>query len=172
MPNNVNTVEIERFITAVKQDPAQAKKTKSVEEVWNFTEGAPQFKTILKYPKGELSLTCELPPITGGWGGAPDPIQYCLWGLAACYAATFAASATSEGIILEELRVTAENKMNLQKQIGLSQSPIIEEVKFTVHAKSKAPRDKLARIKQLADERCPGVECITRPIPLKTELAS
>ena len=43
-------------------------------------------------------------------------------------------------------------------------------MKFTVEA-AGAPRNVLERLKQLADERCPGVECVTRSIPLETTLA-
>jgi len=34
----------------------------------------------------------------GGEGLAPDPIQYCLYGLAACYAGTFAGLAAAQGV--------------------------------------------------------------------------
>ncbi len=70
---------------------------------------------------------------------------------------------------LTGLEVTAENLMDLRKQMGLTDENIIEKVKFTVHADG-ASRDRLEEIVALAEERCPGVECVTRTVPLEVEL--
>ncbi|MFC1945107.1 OsmC family protein, partial [Chloroflexota bacterium] len=121
------------------------------------------------YTKGRVVLSAELPSFAGGWGTSPDPIQYCLYGLAACFAVTFAAAAASESVSITNLEVTAENWMDLRKQMGVSSENIIDRVKFTVNADG-ASRDKLEKIMTLAKERCPGVECITQTIPLELEL--
>jgi uncharacterized OsmC-like protein len=170
MANNVNVEELRRFISQVKQDVGQAKKAKRVEGRWVTDKGKPQFVARIDYTKGHMSLECELPPILGGWGNRPDPVQYCLYGLASCYAATFATSAALEGVAFDELSVTAESSMNLNKQIGLSEDPIIEAVKFTVRVKGNATEEQLKKVKELADKRCPGVECLTRSIPLTIEM--
>ncbi len=65
--------------------------------------------------------------------------------------------------------MTAENWMDLRKQMGLTDENIIEKVKFTVQAEG-ASRDELEKIVTLAEERCPGVECITRAIPVQVGL--
>ena len=65
--------------------------------------------------------------------------------------------------------MTAENWMDLRKQMGVADENIIEKVKFTVQAEG-APRDELEKIVALTEERCPGVECLTRAIPLEVEL--
>ena len=168
--NNVNLQEMGKFVSAVKADPAQAQKSKSVKGSWVFEEGKPQFVATVKYPQGDTVFKSELPTFAGGWGTSPDPIQYCLYGLASCFAATFVATATGEGIQLTKLEVTAENWMDLRKMIGLSNENIIDRVKFTVSAEG-APRDELERILALSEERCPGVECLTRAIPLKVGLS-
>ena len=85
--NNVNVGEMERFITAIRKDPAQAKKEKRVTGSWAFEQGAPQFISTLDYAEGKAVLSAELPPFAGGWGTSPDPVQYCLYGVAACFAA-------------------------------------------------------------------------------------
>ena len=167
--NNVNAQEIQKFVEAVENDPSQAKKNKRVTGSWSFEHGKPQFVSTVEYSKGNVALKTELPPFAGGWGTSPDPIQYCLHGLAACFAVTFAATATSEGVELKKLEVTAENWMDLRKMIGLSKDNIIEKVKFTVHAEG-ASQDVLQKILKLTEERCPGTECVTRSIPLEAEL--
>jgi len=168
--NNVNVGAARDFVEQARKDPAVARKKKSVEGIWTFKEGQPQMGAELEFPKGKTAVLCELPAFAGGWGTSPDPIQYCLFGMAACYGTTFAGAASQEGVTLTSLRVRAENEMDLRKQLGLGKDPIIQRVKFTVHAEG-APKEVLERIKRLADERCPGVECVTRSIPLETLLA-
>jgi len=167
--NNINIQEMRSFVATIEKEPAQAKKTKCVKGSWVFEEGKPQFASTVQYPKGNVTLESELPPFAGGWGTSPDPIQYCLYGLAACFAVTFAATATSEGVELKRLEVTAENWMDLRKQVGLAEDKILEKVKFTVQAEGTS-RETLERILKLAEERCPGAECLTREIPMQVEL--
>lgn len=167
---NINVRAARDFVDQVQKDPTSARKKKVVEGSWNFVEGQPQFRAELEFPKGKARVDCELPPFGGGWGTSPDPIQYCLFGMAACYATSFASVAAQEGVSLTTLKVRAENELDLRKQIGLGKDPIIQGVKFTLEA-SGAPRQTLERLKRLADERCPGVECVTRSIPLETVLA-
>lgn len=168
--NNVDVAEAQKFVAQLKADPALGKKSKKVTGSWDFTEGKPQFTVPLEFPKGRTAVSVELPAFAGGWDTSPDPIQVCLSGLAACFAVTYAAAATMEGVKLTKLQVTAENWMDLRKQMGLSKDNIIDRVRFTVVAEG-ADRPTLQRILKLAEERCPGSECVTRSIPLETVLA-
>jgi uncharacterized OsmC-like protein len=168
--NNVNVAEMQAFVAALAKDPSLGRRNKRVTGSWNLAEGQPQFSAPLEFPKGKATIHVELPPFAGGWGTSPDPIQVCLSGLAACFAVTFAAAATAEGVRLTRLQVTAENWMDLRKQMGLSRDDIIEKVRFTVDA-AGADRATLERVLRLAEERCPGSECVTRAIPLETVLA-
>lgn len=167
--NNVNAAAIEKFLVTIQNDPTQAKKEKSVEGAWVFEEGKPQFVATLGYAEGQAVLKTELPLFAGGWGSSPDPIQYCLYGLAACFAVTFAGAATSKGVQLTKLEVTAQNWMDLRKQMGVGDENILDKVKLTVLAEGGSP-EQLAEIVTLAEERCPGTECLTRVIPLEVEL--
>ncbi len=168
--NNVNLAEAQKFVAQLKADASVGKKNKKVTGAWDFTEGKPQFSAPLEFPKGKATINVELPAFAGGWGTSPDPIQVCLSGLAACFAVTYVAAATMEGVKLTKLNVTAENWMDLRKQMGLTKDNIIERVKFTVVAEG-ADRATLQRLLKLAEERCPGSECVTRSIPLETVLA-
>ena len=168
--NNVNAAEMQKFVGALSKDASLGKKNKRVTGNWSLTEKTPQFSAQLEYPQGKTTVNVELPPFAGGWGTSPDPIQVCLSGLAACFAVTYAAVATAENIKLTKLQVTAENWMDLRKQMGVSKDNIIERVKFTVEAEG-ADRKTLERLLKLAEERCPGSECVTRAIPLETVLA-
>jgi len=80
-------------------------------------------------------------------------MEYCFYGLAACFATTFAATATSENVKLRSLRATAENGVDLRKHLGLSKEPTIQKVRLKVQVNADAPRSTLER-------------CVTRSISL------
>jgi uncharacterized OsmC-like protein len=97
----------------------------------------------------------------------PDKIKV---GILLPLTGTFAAVAAMEGVTLKKLIVAAENKVDLSRSVGLSNNPIVEQVEITVTVQADAPKEKLAEIERLAHERCPGVYCLTNPIPLRTQL--
>ena len=168
--NNMNLEGMKNFMEGVKQDYSKARKSKKVECVWNFGEEKPQMESRIQHPKGETILQSDFAPFMGGGGVAPDPIQYCLFGIAACFAGTFMSTATVMGIKIQSLKVSAENFMDLSKSLGLTDNPIVEKVKITTTVKSDAKEDELKELESLARERCPGVYCLVNPIRLETEL--
>src|SRR3989344_5424654 len=167
--NNINLDKAGAFVEEVKADKSKAIKVKRVEGAWSFKGGEPQFASTLEHANGSTIVEADAPPFMGGSGLKPDPVQYCLFGLAACFAQTFASIAAENGIELKKLKVTAENKANLSRALGLSNEPIVEGVKLIVEF-SNADKDKLKEIGQLAKERCPGVYCLTNPIKLDMEM--
>ena len=167
--NNIDLDKAKAFVEEVIVDKSKAIKTKKVEGSWNFGEGKPQFLSTLEHANGSTIVEADGPPFMGGSGIKPDPVQYCLFGLAACFAQTFASIAAENGIELKKIKVTAENKVNLSRALGLSNEPIVEGVKLIVEF-SNADKDKLKEIGQLAKERCPGVYCLTNPIKLDMEM--
>ena len=170
--NNINTDAAGKFIEEAISDPQVAKKSKRVEGEWVFEEGQPQFMATLAFKEGERVVYSDFAPFMGGKGLSPDPIQYCLYGMAACYAGTFVSIATMEGIPLQGLKIAVENKVDLTRTLGLSSNPIVEGVEVTLTVASNAHRDKLEQIKELAGDRCPGVYCLINPIQLTTHLVT
>lgn len=168
--NNINLAEAGKFMEEVKKDPQAAKKSKKVEGEWVFNEGKPQFKATLAFAKGERVVEADLAPFNGGMGLAPDPIQYCLYGLAACFAGTFVTLAAMEGIALKSVKIAVQNKIDLSRALGLTRNPIVEGVEITLTVAADAPREKLEHLEALARDRCPGVYCTVNPIPLTTKL--
>lgn len=170
--NNINTDAAGKFMQEAKSDPQVARKNKRVEGEWVFEEGKPQFKATLAFKEGERVVDSDFAPFMGGKGLAPDPIQYCLYGMAACYAGTFVSLATMEGIGLRGLKIAVENQVDLTRTLGLSANPIVEGVEVTLTVAADVPREKLEQIGALAKDRCPGVYCLINPIQLTTRIAS
>ena len=167
--NNINLDKAGTFVEEAKADKSKAIKIKKVEGAWNFNEGKPQFASTLEHANGITIVEADGPPFMGGSGIKPDPVQYCLFGLAACFAQTFASIAAEKGVELKKLKVAAENKVNLSRALGLGNEPIVERVKLIVEV-SDVDKDKIKEIEQLAKERCPGVYCLTNPIKLDIEI--
>lgn len=167
--NNINLDKASEFVEEVKKDKSKAIKVKRVEGSWDFGEGNSQFASTLEHANGSTFVEADAPPFLGGNGLKPDPVQYCLFGLAACFAQTFASIAAEKGVELTKLKVAAENKVNLSRALGLGNEPIVETVKLLVEV-SDIDKSKLKEIEQLAKERCPGVYCLTNPIKLDIEI--
>ncbi len=170
--NNINTQVVGKFMEEAEKDPQIAKKSKRVEGEWVFEDGKPQFKATLAFKEGEQVVESDFAPFMGGRGLAPDPIQYCLYGMAACYAGTFVSLATMEGIALRGLKIAVENKVDLTRTLGLSSNPIVEGVEMTLTVTSNVPRERLEQVEALARDRCPGVYCLINPIQLTTHLVT
>ena len=170
----INNVDIEKagaFVEEVKKDKGKALKVKKVEGTWNLEDGKVQFTSTLEHAKGSTVIEADGPPFMGGLGIKPDPVQYCLFGLAACFAQTFASIAAEKGIKLKRLKVAVENQVNLGKALGLSDEPIVKNVKLQADASSEGGEN-LDEVGKLAEERCPGVYCLTNPIKLNVKLIS
>jgi len=168
--NNINLDKATAFVEEVKEDKSKAIKIKKVEGAWNFIEGKPQFASTLEHASETTVIEADSPPFMGGSGIKPDPVQYCLFGLVACFAQTFASIAAEKDIKLDKLKVSAENKVNLSRALGLGNEPIVERVKLSVDVLSEADESRLKEIEELAKERCPGVYCLTNPIKLDIEV--
>lgn len=167
--NNVDVDKLKNVKAEIQKDLSRAKKVNRVEGEWNQGEGS-QFRAVVNFEGGKMTIEADQPTFLGGGGTQPGPMIYCLYGSASCYAATFATFAAMEGVELKKLKIMAESFMDFSKVLGLSDNPIAEGVKFTLYVESDAPEEKLRQIEELSRQRCPAVYCLTNPIPLATEL--
>ncbi len=169
--NNINLQTMGEFASAVSADPAKAQMRKRAEGEWNFADGEPQFRAVMPHVAGETTVHSDFAPPMGGAGLAPDPIQYCLFGLCACYTGTYVQIAAEQGVALRRVKAVVENQVDLTRAFGLSQNPMVKAVTITIDVEADAPREVLERIKAEAANKCPGVYCVSNPIPLTIELA-
>ena len=164
--NNVDLEALEKTLAEFQSDPAKMRRTNRVEGIWNVHEGEPQFVAEVGHDGRRTRLEADQPLFLGGSATRPGPIQYCLYGLASCYTATFATMAAMEGVELEEVRTAIEADMNFARVFGLSDEPITSEIRINLTVRSSAPQERLEQINRLAEQRCPAVYCLTNPIRL------
>lgn len=168
-PHNVDLPQLMAFVKEARSDPTRARKVQVVEGAWNAGEG-PQFRAELRFDQGACIVEADQPSTQGGGGRAPNPMLYCLFGLASCFAATFATAAAMEGVEIHSLRVRAEGRVNHSRALALSSDPPIEQITLALAVDSPASAEALERIRQAAWERCPAVHCITSPVRLEVSV--
>lgn len=169
MENNVNVDKCRSTITDFKNDPKKAKRINKLEGEWNLGQGS-QFRATVQFEGGEMKLEADQPIGFGGSGARPSSVSYCLYGFANCYAATFATMASLEGVVLKKFRITAECDLDYSKYFGVTSNPIVEGVKFSLDVESDAPPEKLRKVQELANERCPAMFLLKNPVTVRTEL--
>lgn len=166
---NVNLSAIMKFIGEVKNDNTLARKTKAVSGTCNFADGQPHFEAVLEFPKGKLALRSDQLPFMGGAGTAPDPILYCLYGTASCFAGTMMLLIAQRGLKVDSLKVTVQNQLNLLKPLGLGEAPLVEGVTISVEYAGAATQREMDEAVAEAMESCPGAYCLKNPIPVTAE---
>lgn len=172
---HINRVNVEKFketIEKAKNNPSVAKKDIIIEGVWRVDEDSgPQFETKLGTENaGEILLQTDEPMGLGGGGTSFNPVQLCIGGLLACYAATFAKWAAMEGVILDEFKIIGTANMNLTAAFGIADTDALENLQIELIIKSNANLERLQKINQLAIERCPGYYCVSHAITPQIEV--
>ena len=166
MINRVNIDVFKETIEKAKKEPSSSLKNLEIEGTWRLDEQeGPQFETKLKTEKaGEILVQSDETIILGGGGTAPNPVQYCIGGLLACYSATFVKWASMEGIILKDFKIRGTAKMDLSAALGLSENPPINDLRIELLIESDETMEKLLSINEIAKKRCPGYYCLTHGI--------
>jgi uncharacterized OsmC-like protein len=167
---NVNPSAVMKFAGDVEKDPSLAIKNKSVSGVCSFEEGKPHLTATLEFPQGKLTLASDQPLFFGGGGSAPDPLLYCLFGTASCFAGTMMVLIAQRKLSISALNITVENKVNLLRPLGLGDAPIIEGVWIKMTYEGDADEERMNEVVEEALETCPGAYCLTNPIPVTAEI--
>ncbi len=168
--NHVNLDSIQAFQEQAKKEHAKVKKTQIIEGEWILENGNCQFQAALKYEKGETVLKCDSPTFMGGEGTFPGPLHYCFYGLLSCYTGVFVTICSMMGIELKKVKSKVEGDLNFSKVFGLSDEPVVEEVRVKLFVESSAPEEKIKEAERLASERCPAVYTMTHIIKFSPQL--
>jgi uncharacterized OsmC-like protein len=168
--NNVDLSVLGAVLQQAQEDPAVLKFQKRVEGTWNFRHGSPAYSANVTHGNTTTQLQADIAPGFGGTGLAPDPLQYLLFGLGSCYAATLVTVASMEGVDLAELKVSAEIHVDASKVYGLAENPLIEQVSVVVKVQAEVDDATLQRWQAEAREKCPFAFTIMNAVPLETRV--
>jgi uncharacterized OsmC-like protein len=168
--NNVNLATIGALAERAKADPAAVRMQKRVEGSWSAQEGTPQFSATLAHGASETVLRADMAPPFGGGGLAPDPLQYMLFGLAACYTATLVMIASMEGVALADVKASAELAADAARVLDLADRPLVERVSVRVSLRADVDDATLARWAETARQKCPFAFTVANAVPLETRI--
>ena len=166
MMNRINIDVFKGTIEKGKKDSSSYLKTLAIEGTWRLDDDSgPQFETKLKTEKtGEVLVQSDETIILGGSGTAPNPVQYCIGGLLACYSATYVKWASMEGISLKTFKIRSTANMDLSAALGLTENPPLSNLRIELEIESEESKEKLLEINEIAKQRCPGYYCLTHGI--------
>ncbi len=162
--NNVDINKVKEFGDLIKSDPSKARKTQVIEGEWIVKEDMAQFRSTISFEGGQTTFEADSPTFMGGGGKLPGPMHYCFYGLASCYAATFATMASMQGIELKRLTIRVEADVNFSRVFGVGDQPIMEDVRVILNVVSDAPEEKIRQAEELAIQRCPVVFTLKNPV--------
>ncbi len=146
-----------------------SEKPFEVEGRWR-TEGPGMFEATLNFPGGSLTLVSDQPPPSGGEGTAPNPVQYCVFAMLACYATTFMTLAAQQGVDIRSLRVRGASVANMKAIFEVEEGPIIDRVWIELEVTSDASQEVLEALRQEADRKCPAAYTVQHAVPFTSRL--
>jgi len=166
--NNINLEAINETYEKLKNGEIPSERLFEVEGQWEY--GEVQFSGELVFENGSITLKTDQPTPSGGKGNAPNPVQYCVFAMIACYCTTFMTIAAKMGIEIKSLKAKGYTKVNMKAVFDLVDSPVVEEVGITLEVESSAPLETLNEIKNLADKKCPAAYTVSNPVPFKSNI--
>ena len=136
---------------------------------WRVDETTPQFGGIVKFATGERSSRRTSRPSSVATD-APSPLVYCFWGALSCYASTFAMQAAMAGIEIKALRSRLRLNVDFRGALGVAEVEPLDVFRFEIEVQTDASDADIARVKQLADERCPAIWAMDHQVPHTTDV--
>lgn len=98
--------------------------------------------------KRDFVFTVDEPVERGGTGQGPNPLAYFMAGAASCLMNQYAVAAIANGIVLEELEMTARG--HFDRRIGGA----FDEMIYDLRISSKAPKSAIIELSKEAEEMC------------------
>lgn len=132
---------------------ASAKKCPSGLQVETDARG---FKFILDEPED-----------LGGSNTGMNPVEAILCSLGACQTIVASAFAEAQGFSFEELHIELEGDLDPDGFMGLADVRNgFQEIRFTVHFKTKESQEKAEAFADFIEKRCPVGDCLTNGVKL------
>lgn len=168
--HNVRLDNARQTAERAKTDPSAAQLKVDLAGDWRVDEERPQFGGAVKFAKGETTFEADFPPFLSGEGRAPSPLIYCFWGALSCYASTFAMQAAMTGVGITALRARLRLNVDFRGALGVADVEPLDVFRFEIEVETDASAAEVARIKDLADQRCPAIWAMDHPVPHTTEV--
>lgn len=166
--NNLDLDVLADVMDRGSADASVFRMHKRLEGRWSFAAGEPAFTATVQHGTSTTDLHVDVAPGFGGQGLAPDPLQYMLAGLGACYAATLVTIAATEGVNVDAVTVVADQDVNVAAVYDAGDAPLMEQISVTVQVTADVDDATLTRWEHAARTKCPFAYTVVNPITLTT----
>lgn len=115
-----------------------------------------------------FTLEADHPAVLVGGDNAPLPVEFILYGLAACITSGVANIAAARGVALTEVESSVEGDIDLRGILGLSDEVRngYERIRATFTIKGDAPVEKLRQIVEQSKARSAVFDILTNGVPV------
>ncbi|MGA9154174.1 MAG: OsmC family protein [Candidatus Nitrosopolaris sp.] len=112
------------------------------------------------------------PPILLGEDHGANAGEYALAALSSCLTTTLIYHAAAQGVVIDEVETTLSGDADLQGFLGMSKNVRngYEKIKVAFKVKSKASKEKVRELVELAQKRSPVFDIISNPTPIEISL--
>ncbi len=163
--NGLEVNNMSQMVEYIKGNPDAAKATLYATTNWksgfhneaeisNYTMGGAK----LKHEK-TFTIEGDQPKNFLGTDKGPASVEILLAALGHCISNNWAMFCAGMGIPIESLRLEVEGDIDVQGRMGLPEPgkvrPGYQTIRITHYVKSKAPKETLEQIKQMAEDRSP-----------------
>ncbi len=121
----------------------------------------------------EFEVVVDQPAAFGGTDRGPRPSEYVLAALAACHEVTYRLYADALDISLDAISVSVIGISDARGFLAPSDDavrPGFQEIHGIIKVKSSASDAQLERLRRVVNERCPVLDDLRTPIPVRMEL--
>jgi uncharacterized OsmC-like protein len=177
--NGLEVNDMMKMLENVKQNPASAKATMYATTNWkggfhneaeisNYTMGGAKLKHARTF-----KIEGDQPENFLGTDKGPASVEILLAALGHCISNNWAMFGASMGVSIESLRLEVEGDLDVQGRMGLPEPgkvrPGYQTIRITHYVKSKAPKEVLEQIKQMAEDRSPTKDSL-RAVSFSSQL--
>lgn len=176
--NGVDTPTLFATINAVREMPELARFTWRASNRWiGGTHSQSQSETFSGAGGDHTHAVTfkfdgDHPAVLVGKDNGPTPVEFLLYGLAACLTAGIGNVAAARGVKLESVESKIEGSMDLRGILGLSDEVRngYEKIRITFKLKGDAPPEKLRAIVEQSRSRSAVFDVLTHGTPIEVDV--
>ena len=119
---------------------------------------------------GQNRVEVDEPPLLGGDGNAPNPVEYYLASLLSCQVVTWRIWAEKLGIKVDEITAHAEGDLDVQGFFGLDDAvrPGFNEVRLVITVSGPETPERYREVQEAVDAHCPVLDLTRNATPVTT----
>jgi uncharacterized OsmC-like protein len=174
--NGLDVATLEGIAGELMTSPEKARASFATRTCW--TGGVTTRSTVEHWTLGgerlerDFEIRSDEPPELLGGGEAPNPQELLLSAVAACMTVTYAVTAATMGIAIDDLEIEMAGALDLRGPMGLVDDLRrgFPDVDCKVHIRADASPSDLAALHDQVLRTSANVENLTKAIPLKAKL--